>query len=137
MVLDKLEESKEECNFMEWLLAELNKLMADEVVIDMVLDNLVVGNSNIANHGVVSVCVKPVSCLEDCQSHCRNINNIIYDDNNILQVEQDDVERTGWSQDEVSGTTKPRSLGCQGIYFGTPCWICGRGSWCTKDWRVW
>ena len=48
-------------------MAELNKLMADEVVIDMVLDNLVVGNSNIANHGVVSVCVKPVSCLEDCQ----------------------------------------------------------------------
>ena len=62
---------------MGWLVAELNEMMAEEEVIDMVLENLVVGNSNIANHGVLSECVKSVSCPEDCQGHCRNINNII------------------------------------------------------------
>ena len=75
-----------------WLLAELNKIIAEEEVIDMVLDNLVIGNSNIDKHGVVRVCVKSVLCPEDCQGHCRNINTIIYDDSNIMQVEQDDVQ---------------------------------------------
>ena len=39
---------------MGWLVVELNKMMVEEEVIDMVLENLVVGNSNNANHGVVA-----------------------------------------------------------------------------------